>query len=323
MKLTNFSKILIVLVIMVALFFVFRYFIPRDADKNTSDQDNTEIATTNSESNTSKSTSKDFSYTPKSPVNGGLKGVVELGASGFNSFIVKIDKAKNWELEKAEWGNSLVYDGLSSGEDVRTGLKKYISGMLDYGVPGRDIHFVVSSGAKKVETTQTIIDELKKMNYVVNTVTPEQEAGYALKSVLPPSYESNAFVVDIGSGNTKISWIEGTRVIGKESFGAKYYTNNTSDQEVYDHAKAIADRIPSSLTSNCFIIGGVPFGLAKMDRDGDERFTVLRNPGDYEADGAKMKSGLNIYNAIQNGSGCKTFVFDWHANFTIGFLLSI
>lgn len=323
MKLTNLSKLLIVLVLMVVLFFVFRKFIPAAQDKSNGDSGVQTEQSENVENNAKTSTTKSFSYVPKAPVNGTLRGVVELGASGFNSFIIEMDKDRNWKLEKAEWGNSLVYDGLASGEDVRTGLKKYISGMLDYGVPGKEIHFVVSSGAKTVETTQAIIDELKNMKYVVNTVTPEQEAQYALKSVLPPSYASKAFVVDIGSGNTKISWMEGSRTIGKESFGAKYYTNNTPDQEVFDHARNIASAIPKGQRKTCFIIGGVPFSLAKMDRIGEERYTVLRAPGDYDVEGAKMESGVNIYNAIKEGSGCDTFVFDWHANFTIGFLLKL
>jgi hypothetical protein len=182
---------------------------------------------------------------------------------------------------------------------------------------------VVSSGAKTVPETQSIINALKNMGYVVNTVTPEQEAQYALISVLPPEFKEKAFVVDIGSGNTKISWMEGNRIIGKESMGAKYYTRNQSDQEVYDHAFAVAKLIPRGKSKTCFIIGGVPFSLAKMDRQGEERFTVLRSPEKYEADGAKMKSGLNIYRAIAEGSGCDTYVFDWHANFTIGFLLKL
>jgi hypothetical protein len=35
-----------------------------------------------------------FSYTPPAPENGKLKGVVELGASGFNSFIIRVDPRK-------------------------------------------------------------------------------------------------------------------------------------------------------------------------------------------------------------------------------------
>lgn len=82
-----------------------------------------------------------------------LKGVVELGASGFNSFIIKVDASKNWKLEKADFGASLVYEKLATEDDIKSGLKNYISGMLNYGVTPKDIHFVVSSGAQKVEMT--------------------------------------------------------------------------------------------------------------------------------------------------------------------------
>lgn len=41
---------------------------------------------------------RSFNYTPEKPVNGEYKGVVEVGASGFNSFVVNIDKEKRWEI---------------------------------------------------------------------------------------------------------------------------------------------------------------------------------------------------------------------------------
>jgi len=327
MKLTTLSKILIVLALMVVLFFVFKKYLPKTetAENEAEKIENTENVQTEEAENVvqPETAIKKFEYTPEAPVNGKLKGVVELGAAGFNSFIIRIDKNKNWTLEKAEFGNSLVYDGMAIYEDVRNGLKKYISGMLDFGVPGKEIHFVVSSGAKSVPATQMIIDELKKMKYFVNEVTPEKEAQLALKSVLPKGFESNAFVVDIGSGNTKISWMEGNKIIGKETFGAKYYNNNTPDAEVATKVKEISKTVPSDKTEYCFIIGGIPFELAKQGREGEERYTVLKNPGEYKAEGAKMKSGLNIYKNIIEGTGCKTFVFDWHANFTIGFLLTL
>ena len=81
--------------------------------------------------------------------------------------------------------------------------------------------------------------------------------------------------------------------------------------------------MPSNLRSTCFIIGGVPYELAKQTRSGKERYTVLKAPADYKADGAKQEAGLNIYSAIADGTGCKQFVFDWDANFTIGFLLGL
>ena len=36
-----------------------------------------------------------------------------------------------------------------------------------------------------------------------------------------------------------------------------------------------------------------------------------------------MASGLNIYKGIVETTKTDTFVFDWDANFTIGFLLSL
>ena len=340
-KLTTFSKLLITLVILAVLFFGYTYLAkqfglptigPSDATEQvstgSSGSANTESPTSganNAETKAkpSSSNTKSWSYNAKEPIGGKLKGVVELGASGFNSFIVKVDNDKNWKLEKAEWGNSLVYEGMASGTDVTQGLKQYIAKFLDYGVNGREIHFVVSSGALKAQETQPILRALKGMNFVVNEVTPEQEGTYALTCVLPKDYDDSAFVVDIGSGNTKISWKEGGRVQAKESYGAKYFQNSVGDATAYNDAKKIGEMIPQSKTGTCFIIGGVPFTLAKQARNGNERYTLIDKPGAYEADEAKTKSGLNIYQGIKDGTGCDEFVFDWDANFTIGFLLTL
>jgi hypothetical protein len=339
-KLTAFSRLLIALLIVGGVYFAARTFLPQlqgktgetttttsDAgdDSNSASTGSTDAGAgdnTSAGSNTSFSR-QTFSFTPTAPVNGKLKGVVELGATGFNSFIIRVDNAKNWKLEKAEYGASLVYENMTTDQDVKAGLKQYISDMISYGVGGRDIHFVISSGAKKVAVTDKIIATLASMNYQVNTVTPEQEGQYALRSVLPSEYSGRAFVVDIGSGNTKISWKNQGQTRALESYGAKYSQNNTSAATVAGDVKAKAAQVPSSLTSTCFIIGGVPFEFAKKVRNGKERYTVLPAPADIKAEGDKQINGLNIYNSIASATNCKQFVFDWDANFTIGFLLSL
>lgn len=280
-------------------------------------------ASSNSNDEATATTKASFDYTAPVPIAGKLKGVVELGASGFNSFIVRIDKDKNWKLEKAEFGNSLVTENMATDEDVRTGLKKYIGNMLDYGVGGKEIHFVVSSGAVKAEGTQKIIKALKSLNYFVNTVTPEQEGVLGLKVVQPKEFADNSFVVDIGSGNTKISWHEGSAIRSVESYGAKYFQNSVDDETVTKEITAKSKQIPSANRETCFIIGGVPFELAKAVRKGKERYTVLDAPSAYKLDNAKSKAGLNIYKSIAETTGCNKFVFDWDANFTIGFLLNL
>jgi hypothetical protein len=297
---------------------------PESGSESTASSSESSSSSSNSESSASDGGQKPtFSFTPPGPVAGKLKGVVELGASGFNSFIIRIDADKNWKQEKAEFGNSLVTENMASDDDIRIGLKKYIGGMLDYGVSGRDIHFVVSSGAVKAEGTQKIINVLKSLKYFVNTVTPEKEGQLALKCVQPTKFADNSFVTDIGSGNTKISWKEGGKISAIETYGAKYFQNNVSDDVVATEVKAKTKQIPSDKREVCFIIGGVPFELAKKVRQGKERYTVLDVPSAYNLDNAKSKAGLNIYKSIAESTGCKQFVFDWEANFTIGFLLDL
>lgn len=277
-----------------------------------------------SENNTASSSEhRTFAYQPEKPVNGELKGVVEVGASGFNSFVVKIDKEKRWEVVSKEFGNSMVYEGLATADDIRVGLKKYLAGMFDKGVANKNMHFVISSGAQKEPKTEGIVKELKKMGYVVNLVTAEQEGKLALKCVQPASYKDNSFVADIGSGNTKLSWYEGSNLKAVEAEGAKYYELNKSDDVVYSNVKSKASAIPQKNRDVCFIVGGVPFELADQTRQDGERYTVLKAPADYQSDKAKTKAGINIYKALTDATGCDTFVFDWDANFTIGFLLGL
>ncbi|GAB3903750.1 hypothetical protein GCM10028803_32700 [Larkinella knui] len=343
-RLTVAGRLLITALILAAIYFGFKYIggvdllkkiAPKQTAEQTSDSpsmpsgsseatpEESAKPSTDTEATDEAGSRPTFNYTPPAPQNGKLKGVVELGASGFNSFIITVDAEKAWKLEKAEFGNSLVLENMATDQDVREGLKKYISEMLNFGVSGRDIHFVVSSGAIKADNTQKIIKALKSLNYVVNTVTPEQEGRLALRSVLPKDFESNAFVVDIGSGNTKISWKDGGKTSALESYGAKYFQNGDDDTKVYNEVKAKAEQIPAGNRKTCFIIGGVPFELAKQVRKGKERYTVLNAPAAYKSTEAKTKAGVNIYKAIADGTNCDQFVFDWDANFTIGYLLTL
>ncbi|RDC63611.1 hypothetical protein [Adhaeribacter pallidiroseus] len=266
---------------------------------------------------------REFNYTPEKPENGTLRGVVEVGATGFNSFVINMDSQKRWEIVSKDFGQSLAYEGLATTEDIRTGLKKYLASMFDKGVSKNNMHFVISSGAQKEPKTSTISNELKKVGYVVNNVTAAQEGKFGFRATVPPAFADNSFLVDIGSGNTKISWEENGDLKSIELPGAKYYEKGTSDEQVYNTVKAQVSKIPENKRNVGFVLGGVPFTLANQHRNGEERYTVLKNPGDYKAADKKMAAGLNIYKGIVDATNTDTFVFDWDANFTIGFLLSL
>lgn len=266
---------------------------------------------------------REFNYTPEKPVNGSLRGVVEVGATGFNSFVINMDKERRWEIVSKDFGESLAYEGLATTDDIRAGLKKYLSAMFDKGVSKNNMHFVISSGAQKEPKTTVIANELKKMGYVVNQVTPAQEGKFALKATVPTLFTDNSFLVDIGSGNTKVSWEEGGSLKSLELPGSKYFEKGTGDEAVYNQVRSQVAKIPESKRNVCFILGGVPFTMAKEVRKGEERYTVLNPPQSYKPADKRVASGINIYKAIMDGTKTDTFVFDWDANFTIGFLLSL
>ncbi|MGI4733954.1 MAG: hypothetical protein ACRYG7_02125 [Janthinobacterium lividum] len=264
-----------------------------------------------------------FTYLPPEPVGGKLRGVVELGASGFNSFIVRTDAENRWKLYKAAYDNSLIMENMASDDDIRRGLRAYIVQMLDYGVSGHDIHFVVSSGAAIAHDTHRIIRNLGSMGYVVNIMTAAREGALGLHVALPPLYADKAFVVDIGSGSTEISWLLAGVPQSVETYGSKYFEQGMDGAMVASDVLTKASQVPLRLRKTCFIIGGVPYELAKRLRKGKERYTVLAAPQAYHIDNAKTKAGLSIYQTIAETTGCQQFVFDWDANFTIGYLLAL
>lgn len=260
----------------------------------------------------------------ETPINGTYKGVIEVGASGFNAFVVNIDKDKNWEIVSKEFGESLAWEGFANTSDIYAQLKKYIGSIANKGVAGRNIHFVVSSGALKVKNIDLVIKSIEEKGFVVNRVSASEEGKYALKASLPKDYVNNSFSVDMGSGNTKINWYENGQMKTIELPGAKYYAIGKTDDQVKKEVLDAASKVPVNNRKYCFIIGGVPSQLAKQVRASNERFTQLSNPDDYSAgDDVKLKSGLNIYRAISDVIKCDSFIFDWDANFTIGFLMTL
>jgi hypothetical protein len=327
MQLKPGGRIAILLVIGIAAFFLIKRYVPKDKLENpasrTSQSDSYDAPETDTTKKAGNSEKRTFDYTPEKPQNGILRGVVEVGATGFNSFVINMDKEKRWEIVSKDFGESLAYEDLISTEDVRAGLKKYLASMFEKGVNKKNMHFVISSGAQKAPKTAVVAAELKKMGFVVNLVTADKEGKFAFKATVPPNYQDDSFLVDIGSGNTKISWQQGGELKTLELPGAKYFDKGTSDDAVYNQVKEALGAVPANKRNVGFIIGCVPFTLAKQTRNGEERYTVLNAPDAYKAKDKKMSSGLNIYKGIKDATNCDTFVFDWDANFTIGFLLSL
>jgi len=263
--------------------------------------------------------------------NSKLKAIVEMGATGFDYSIIRINEKKQWELFKYKPGWSRAYEGDANYDSILKKINKYIAEIRKFGVSSSDIHFVISSGANQQKNVQTMTSALVTLGYVVNTVTPQEEATYALNCALPNMYDGKGFVVDVGSSNTKIAWTDNGKVVTQIANGSKYRIRKIDDNEVYNSIKNSLKDMPEECKKCCFIIGGVPYQLANIARVDNERYTQLKSPNHYSPasfklkpdDLEKLKGGLNIYKAISDGAGCKSFVFDWGSHFGIGLLLKL
>src|SRR3954463_14767436 len=171
MRLKPAGMIIIVFIIAVLAYFALKPRLSNTGSSTATEQTSTSAggskdtaANTNTTSSANKSStnSRSFNYTPEKPVNGVLRGVVEVGATGFNSFVINMDDQKRWEIVSKDFGESLAYEGLATTDDIRAGLKKYLASMFDKGVSGKNMHFVISSGAQKEPKTTTISNELQK-----------------------------------------------------------------------------------------------------------------------------------------------------------------
>ncbi len=115
--------------IIVAIIAVLAYFALKSKNSDTNSE-YTADQTTNTSSGTNESNNnntpppatkpasgtedRQFNYTPEKPENGALRGVVEVGATGFNSFVINMDDKKRWEIVSKDFGESLAYEGMAT-----------------------------------------------------------------------------------------------------------------------------------------------------------------------------------------------------------------
>lgn len=266
---------------------------------------------------------RNFQYVAEDPINGVLKGVILLGGAGFDSFIVLLDSANNWTLEKATYGESNVLENKASLENVKQGLENYIKTFIEAGIDVSNIHFLISSTAVNNDSLKPLMSALKEIGYLINEVTPAKEAAYGYLSTMPKGWENEGYVLDMGSGNTKISWMESEEIKSVTVYGSKYHLLEVTEEEVLKDLDAKIEEIPNSLRDKCFLIGGAPYQLAKASDEYSDRYTVLKDLNEYSfLEDQKAQNGLKILKHIQESTGTREFIFDWNSNFSIGFLIA-
>ncbi len=263
-----------------------------------------------------------FDYQPESPTDGKLLGIIELGYSGFNSFIVSIDNEDRWALEKAIYDESKVGDGKVTFDHVISKIKEFRTEMIEFGVNENDINLVASSSALRDQKVVEIAEKLRGLDIGLITIDATQEGRYAFLATVPKEFQKSSFMVDIGSGNTKISWFEGTEIRSIETVGSRYFESGVSDQQARIGIKEALATVPPENKNICFMVGGLPHLLANSTDNRNSRYTILEPPEEYTFSERPEQAGLNLYDALWQEATI-AYVFDWDSNFSIGVLMNV
>ncbi|MEQ9468104.1 MAG: hypothetical protein RLN88_11870 [Ekhidna sp.] len=263
-----------------------------------------------------------FDYQPLKPINGQLKAVIEVGSLGLNYFIIEIDKDGRWTLEKSFFGRSNIIYGVSSTAEILAQIESFNKEIRALGVSAKNIHLVASSSVGKLGDTSSLVAELAKSGMKLIPISADREAELALIATIPKEFISESFLVDIGSGNTKISWVSNMDTFSIETHGSKYFLGDVQDTTVFRQVRDALLKVPQKNRNLCFMLGGMIYELTKDEVKDDERYLVLNPPGEYATTNERSKAANVIYSAIYL-EPTYSYIFDRKSNFSIGYLISL
>ena len=264
-----------------------------------------------------------FDYQPEKPKNGELYAAIELGSLGLNYFIVAMDQEGRWDLKDSFYGKSNIIYGSNNSTKIISEIERYLTEIKSNGVDQSNIHLVASSSAVQLEDISNLNTLLTKTGYVIKSISPDDEAKYALNATIPREFANESFMVDIGSGNGKLSWINANDTLSIEIHGSKYFLNGIQDTTVFREVRNALLEIPQRNRNLCFMLGGTIYEFLKEEiRASPNRYFVLQPPGSYPKSTDQFRAGNVIYSALYL-EPTYSYIFDSQSNFSIGYLKSI
>jgi hypothetical protein len=219
--------------------------------------------------------------------------------------------------------SNIVSDEVASKNNISQ-MGSYIEEFESLGVQKKNTYLIVSSSAVKNNSVKNLISHLDTMDYIqTKIVSEDEESFFALKALLPPEFVDEAYVIDIGSGNSKFSWFEGAIIENEVTYGSNFHLTNIEEKQVTAEIKKVLRSIPEAKHNFCFIVGGAIYELVKTERVEGNRYTVLKNLNTYKPETRKSQNGLLFLTTIKEELNTQNFIFDWESNFGIGYLLTI
>jgi tetratricopeptide (TPR) repeat protein len=164
---------------------------------------------------------------------GDMYAGVEIGAKGVKMSIIEVRLSKDRQYDYTLLGDTAIntdaaelsYQSEKETTDALSLLWKIIKER--YKIPNTNIHIVISSGLRQELEKYNKVDYFayvvrpKEMDFAVtiNSITPVQEAELSILGIVPQKDRFSANQLDVGSGNTKGGYFDGTHKVVPVTFG--------------------------------------------------------------------------------------------------------
>ncbi|ODA44122.1 TPR repeat protein [Thermodesulfovibrio sp. N1] len=225
-------------------------------------------------------------------------GGVEIGSKGVKAVALEIS-IKNEDLYDIkelfrESINTTIISGVketgafsSDGiDETAQAVKALINKIKEKGVPAENIFVIASSAISSVKNKESLSDKIKELTgYITNFLVVKDEILYNIAGALPSKYYYNSIVVDIGSGNTKIGYLEKVA----DSFNVKSFEipygsvslteeakkrgdlnnrlNEILNKEFITTLKKEVQKNPAYINrNNVFVLGGAVWALTTLQK---------------------------------------------------------
>ena len=248
-----------------------------------------------------------------------IYGGVEIGSKGVKAQAYRIGLKGDefYDLQEVfrESINTTIIAGVKETgafskdaiEETAQAVKTLIEKLKEKGVPGDNIFVVTSSAISSVKNRDELAKRVEELTgYKLEFLTVKDEVLYGIAGAIPPKYFYSSIFVDVGSGNTKIGYLEKVgESINVRSFEIPYGTVSLTEmaskgkdfrrelvevlsKEVEPLLKREAQKNPAYLNrKNVFLVGGIVWAI-----------TTLQKPGQVEEAYVQL-SASDIRNFVQ------------------------
>jgi tetratricopeptide (TPR) repeat protein len=225
-------------------------------------------------------------------------GGVEIGSKGVKAQAYKIalkgDEFYDLNEILRESINTTIISGVKESgkfskegiEETAQAVKTFVDKLKEKGVPAENIFIIASSAIASVENKDELANRVKELTgYNLEFLTVKDEVLFAIAGSIPPKYFYNSILVDIGSGNTKIGYLEkvgnstnvknfeipyGTVSLTEKANKGNDFQNeltNILNNEVVPVLKSESQKNPAYVNrKNVFLVGGIVWAITTLQK---------------------------------------------------------